>query len=146
MQKWHSDDKGLCIHPCLCVEATTRLSQEMELHWEQPEEPRAGAAARTDASTDTTRLSGAEQAATRSEHEKAREQQVRTANFGAEGRARNPAGPIFRKNRASYVSVPVQEPPEAWPCSALSMCQVLPKHYKHFKADQSHPLKHVSYT
>lgn len=55
------------------------------------------------------------------------EQQVRTANFGAEGRARKPAGPIFRKNQASYVSLPVQEPPEAWPCSALSMCQVLPK-------------------
>lgn len=74
MPKWHNDDNGSCILPHFCIEANTMLSQEMVLHWElpweQPEEPRAGAAAQTDASTDTTRLSSAEQAATRSEHEK----------------------------------------------------------------------------
>lgn len=74
------------------------------------------------------------------------EQQVRTANFVAEGRVRKPAVPIFRKNQPSYVSLPVQKPPEAWPCSAVSTCQVLPFHYKRFKADQSHPLKHVCHT
>lgn len=70
--EWHSDDRGLCTHPRLRVEANTTLSQGMELQWEQPEEPRAGAAAQIDASTDTARLPSAEQAAALSEHEKSR--------------------------------------------------------------------------
>lgn len=60
------------------------------------------------------------------------EQQVRTVSFGAEGRDRKPAVPIFRKNRPSYVSLHLQKPPEAWPCSALPTCQALPLHYTHF--------------
>lgn len=85
MPKWHNDDNGLCILPHFCIEANTMLSQEMVLHWElpreQPEEPRAGAAAQTDASTDTTRLSSAEQAATRSEHEKPSRAAVKDSKF-----------------------------------------------------------------
>ncbi|KAI1232564.1 hypothetical protein IHE44_0006392 [Lamprotornis superbus] len=112
--KWHGDARGLCIYPRLRVEGSTTLSQEMVLHWEQPEEPRAGAAAQTDASTHHTSLVLNRQQLVQSMRSQA-EQQVRTLSFGAEGRDRKPAAPIFRKNQPSYVSLHVPKPPESWP-------------------------------
>lgn len=128
--KWHNDDTGLCIHPR--VEANTTLSQEMVLHWEQPEEPRAGAVhRRMQVQTPHDSLVLNRQQLVQSMRSQA-EQQVRAVSFGAEGRDRKLAVRIFRKNQPSYVSLRVQQPPEARPCSALSTCQALPLHYKHF--------------